>query len=80
MDDIGSEFVVVGAEAAQDPGQFLDLALVEQVARLKLPQPHVVTLEPRPMRGGPSATNMRELVGNAVRFGLRDHRVAAGFP
>lgn len=49
------------------------IVLVEQVARLKLPQPHVVTLEPRPMRGGPSATNMRELVGNAVR--MRPSRV-----
>ncbi|MCC7109669.1 MAG: Flp pilus assembly complex ATPase component TadA [Deltaproteobacteria bacterium] len=49
------------------------IVLVEQVARLKLPQPHVVTLEPRPMRGGPSATNMRELVGNAVR--MRPNRV-----
>ncbi len=49
------------------------IVLVEQVARLKLPQPHVVTLEPRPVRGGPSATNMRELVGNAVR--MRPNRV-----
>jgi pilus assembly protein CpaF len=49
------------------------IVLVEQVARLKLTQPHVVTLEPRPMRGGPSATNMRELVGNAVR--MRPNRV-----
>ncbi len=47
--------------------------VVEQVARLKLPQPHVVTLEPRPLRGGPSATNMRDLVANAVR--MRPNRV-----
>ena len=49
------------------------VVVVEQVARLKLPQPHVVTLEPRPLRGGPSATNMRDLVGNAVR--MRPNRV-----
>lgn len=47
--------------------------VVEQVARLKLPQQHVVTLEPRPLRGGPSATNMRDLVANAVR--MRPNRV-----
>jgi pilus assembly protein CpaF len=49
------------------------IVVVEQVARLKLPQPHVVTLEPRPLRGGPSATNMRDLVANAVR--MRPNRV-----
>ncbi|OGQ13538.1 MAG: hypothetical protein A2138_15975 [Deltaproteobacteria bacterium RBG_16_71_12] len=49
------------------------IVLVEQVARLKLSQPHVVTLEPRPVRGGPSATSMRELVANAVR--MRPNRV-----
>ena len=49
------------------------IVVVEQVARLKLPQAHVVTLEPRPLRGGPSATNMRDLVANAVR--MRPNRV-----
>ena len=49
------------------------IVVVEQVARLKLPQPHVVTLEPRPLGGGPSATNMRELVCNALR--MRPNRV-----
>ncbi len=44
------------------------IVIVEQVARLKLPQPHVITLEPRPLRGGPSATCMRDLVANAVRM------------
>lgn len=47
--------------------------VVEQVAQLKLAQPHVVTLEPRPLRGGPSATSMRELVSNALR--MRPNRV-----
>jgi pilus assembly protein CpaF len=49
------------------------IVVVEQVARLKMPQAHVVTLEPRPLRGGPSATNMRDLVANAVR--MRPNRV-----
>ncbi len=44
------------------------IVLVEQVARLRLPQPHVVALEPRPVRGGPSAATMRELVANALRM------------
>lgn len=44
------------------------IVIVEQVARLKLPQPHVVTLEPRPLRGGPSAATVRDLVGNALRM------------
>jgi pilus assembly protein CpaF len=49
------------------------IVVVEQVARLKLPQPHVVTLEPRPLRGGPSAATVRDLVGNALR--MRPNRV-----
>jgi pilus assembly protein CpaF len=49
------------------------VVVVEQVARLKLPQPHVVTLEPRPLRGGPSAATVRDLVGNALR--MRPNRV-----
>lgn len=44
------------------------IVIVEQVARLKLPQPHIVTLEPRPLRGGPSAATVRDLVGNALRM------------
>ena len=49
------------------------IVIVEQVARLKLPQPHVVTLEPRPLRGGPSPATVRDLVGNALR--MRPNRV-----
>ena len=49
------------------------IVVVEQVARLKLPQPHVVTLEPRPLRGGPSPATVRDLVGNALR--MRPNRV-----
>ena len=49
------------------------IIVVEQVARLKLPQPHVVTLEPRPLRGGPSPATVRDLVGNALR--MRPNRV-----
>lgn len=49
------------------------IVVVEQVARLKLPQPHVVTLEPRPLKGGPSAATVRDLVGNALR--MRPNRV-----
>lgn len=44
------------------------IVIVEQVARLKLPQPHIVTLEPRPLRGGPSPATVRDLVGNALRM------------
>lgn len=44
------------------------IVIVEQVARLKLPQPHIVTLEPRPLKGGPSAASVRDLVGNALRM------------
>ena len=49
------------------------IVVVEQVARLKLLQPHVVTLEPRPLKGGPSAATVRDLVGNALR--MRPNRV-----
>ena len=49
------------------------IVVVEQVARLKLTQPHVVTLEPRPLRGGPSPATVRDLVGNALR--MRPNRV-----
>jgi pilus assembly protein CpaF len=49
------------------------IVIVEQVARLKLPQSHVVTLEPRPLRGGPSPATVRDLVGNALR--MRPNRV-----
>ncbi|MDP2344753.1 MAG: ATPase, T2SS/T4P/T4SS family [Deltaproteobacteria bacterium] len=49
------------------------IVVVEQVARLKLSQPHVVTLEPRPLKGGPSAATVRDLVGNALR--MRPNRV-----
>jgi pilus assembly protein CpaF len=49
------------------------IVVVEQVARLKLAQPHVVTLEPRPLRGGPSPATVRDLVGNALR--MRPNRV-----
>ncbi len=44
------------------------IVVVEQVARLKLPQPHIITLEPRPLKGGPSAASVRDLVGNALRM------------
>jgi pilus assembly protein CpaF len=44
------------------------VVVVEQVARLKLPQPHAITLEPRAQRTGPSAASMRDLVGNALRM------------
>src|SRR5690606_36852281 len=44
------------------------IVVVEQVARLKLGQSHVVTLETRPLKGGPSAAGMRDLVANAVRM------------
>ncbi len=49
------------------------IVVVEQVARLRLPQPHVVTLEPRPLRSGPSAVTVRDLVSNALR--MRPNRV-----
>ncbi len=49
------------------------IVVVEQVARLRLQQPHVVTLEPRPLKGGPSAATVRDLVGNALR--MRPNRV-----
>lgn len=63
---------LLSALAAEIPGDER-IVVVEQVARLKLPQQHVATLEPRPLRGGPSSTNMRDLVGNAVR--MRPNRV-----
>ncbi len=44
------------------------LVVVEQVSRLKLPQPHVVAMEPRPLKGQPSAAGMRGLVSNALRM------------
>jgi pilus assembly protein CpaF len=44
------------------------IVIVEQVARLKLAQPHIITLEPRPLKGGPSAASVRDLVGNALRM------------
>ncbi len=44
------------------------IVVVEQVARLKLAQPHIITLEPRPLKGGPSAASVRDLVGNALRM------------
>jgi pilus assembly protein CpaF len=44
------------------------IVVVEQVARLKLNQPHAVTLEPRPLHGGPSPASMRDLVANALRM------------
>jgi len=44
------------------------IVTVQQVARVNLPQPHVVTLEPRPQKGGPGAANMRGLVANALRM------------
>lgn len=59
--------VLMSALAAEIPADER-IVVVEQVARLRLPQPHVVTLEPRPLRGGPSAASMRDLVGNAVRM------------
>ena len=51
------------------------IVVVEQIARLQLRQPHVVTLEPRPLRGGPAAATLRDLVGNALR--MRPGRVVA---
>lgn len=59
--------VLISALAAEIPADER-VVVVEQVARLRLPQPHVVTLEPRPLRGGPSAATMRDLVANAVRM------------
>jgi pilus assembly protein CpaF len=44
------------------------IVVVEQVARLRLPQPHTVTLEPRPLHGGPSPASMRDLVANGLRM------------
>jgi pilus assembly protein CpaF len=43
------------------------IVTVQQVARMKLPQPLVVTLEPRPRANG-CAADMQTLVGNALRM------------
>jgi pilus assembly protein CpaF len=58
---------LLGALAATIPDEER-VVVVEQVARLKLPQQHVITLEPRPLKGGPSGATMRDLVANALRM------------
>lgn len=44
------------------------IVTVEPVARLNLPQPHVVSLEPRPHQGRANHASMRDLLANALRM------------
>ncbi|MFZ9889825.1 MAG: CpaF family protein, partial [Myxococcota bacterium] len=44
------------------------IVTIEPVARLNLPHPHVVSLEPRPHQGRANHASMRDLVANALRM------------